>query len=133
MDTNAMKQLLIYTVIAQALLSKCHLQQLLRACANKLSCCPPAAIVGAVEGKDGFKKLFPRDFFFRVVLLALRFWLWWWGCPALCCKNLLGLCQDSFFMTEKEENYLHASLVLVWDLEEPEQTMCVEKKEPIPE
>lgn len=89
--------------------------------------------MGAVEGKDGFKKLFPRDSFFRAVLLALRFWLWWWGCPALCCRNLLGLCQDSFFMTEKEENYLHASLVLVWDLEEPEQTMCVEKKEPVPE
>lgn len=41
--------------------------------------------------------------------------------------------QDSFFMTEKEENYLQASLELVWDLEEPEQIMCVEKKEPVPE
>lgn len=36
-------------------------------------------------------------------------------------------------MTEKEENYLHASCELVWDLEEPEQVMCVEKKEPVPE
>lgn len=37
-------------------------------------------------------------------------------------------------MTKKEENYLHASLELVWDLEEPEepeQMMCVEKKEPV--
>lgn len=36
-------------------------------------------------------------------------------------------------MTEEEENYLHASLELVWDSEEPEQIMYVEKKEPVPE
>ena len=47
-----MKQLFIYTVIVQSLLGKCHLQSLPRACVNKVSSCPPAAVARAVEGKD---------------------------------------------------------------------------------